>query len=63
MVFPKNILSLSHKHGSRIHFEPLDALRRVSCRTEAIEVACAEAWQEARFVMILYTNIYILFST
>ncbi|CAG5056004.1 unnamed protein product [Parnassius apollo] len=48
MVFPKNILRLSHESGAKITFNPLDALKRVSSSVEAIEVACAEAWQESR---------------
>lgn len=48
MVFPKNILMLVHESGTRIHFNPLDALKCVSSRVQAIEVACAEAWQESR---------------
>ncbi|XP_047989587.1 TIP41-like protein [Leguminivora glycinivorella] len=48
MVFPKNILSLTHKNGAAINFNPLDALKLVSSTTEAIEVSCAEAWQGAR---------------
>ncbi|CAH0721608.1 unnamed protein product, partial [Brenthis ino] len=48
MVFPKNTLILAHKSGAKIFFNPLDALRGVSCNMDAIEVACAEAWQESR---------------
>ncbi|CAH2062883.1 unnamed protein product, partial [Iphiclides podalirius] len=48
MVFPKNILILSHESGAFINFNPLDALKCVSNRVQAIEVACAEAWQESR---------------
>ncbi|KPJ01912.1 PREDICTED: TIP41-like protein [Papilio xuthus] len=48
MVFPKNILNLSHASGACINFNPLDALKRVSSRVQAIEVSCAEAWQESR---------------
>lgn len=48
MVFPKNILTLSHASGAKIHFNPLDALRCVATTVKAIEVSCAEAWQEAR---------------
>ncbi|XP_013185814.2 TIP41-like protein [Amyelois transitella] len=48
MVFPKNILLLRHASGAVINFNPLDALRGVANTVEAIEVACAEAWQEAR---------------
>ncbi|XP_045534026.1 TIP41-like protein [Papilio machaon] len=48
MVFPKNILNLKHANGACINFNPLDALKRVSSRVQAIEVSCAEAWQESR---------------
>lgn len=48
MVFPKNILKLEHKSGTAIQFNPLDALRSVSKKAKAIEVACAEEWQESR---------------
>lgn len=48
MVFPKNILELTHKSGAKISFNPLDALKCVSGTVDAIEVSCAEAWQEAR---------------
>lgn len=49
MVFPKNNLSLTHKSGAKISFNPLDALKLVACTVEAIEVSCAEVWQEARY--------------
>lgn len=48
MVFPKNILTLKHESGTCISFNPLDALKLVASNAEAIEVSCAEAWQEAR---------------
>ncbi|KAJ2950617.1 hypothetical protein O0L34_g8872 [Tuta absoluta] len=48
MVFPKNTLSLTHSSGNKINFNPLDALRLVACTVDAIEVSCAEAWQESR---------------
>ncbi|XP_047523067.1 TIP41-like protein [Pieris napi] len=48
MIFPKNILILQHTNGAKIEFNPLDALKRVSIRTEAIEVSCAEEWLESR---------------
>lgn len=51
MVFPKNILELTHNSGAKINFNPLDALKCVSSTVEAIEVSCAEAWQEARCVL------------
>ncbi|XP_041973130.1 TIP41-like protein [Aricia agestis] len=48
MVFPKNVLKLTHSSGGVIQFNPLDALKRVSCRIDAIEVSCSEAWLESR---------------
>ncbi|KOB74134.1 TIP41-like protein, partial [Operophtera brumata] len=48
MVFPNNILKLTHKNGAQICFNPLDALKCVSSTVKAIEVSCAEAWQETR---------------
>ncbi|XP_023945909.2 TIP41-like protein [Bicyclus anynana] len=48
MVFPKNVLRLDHTGGAKIQFNPLDALRRVACRLDPIEVSCAEAWLESR---------------
>lgn len=48
MVFPKNILKLTHNNGSVISFNPLDALKCVKSTVRAVEVSCAEAWQEAR---------------
>lgn len=50
MVFPKNILKLAHKDGANISFNPLDALKCVANTVDAVEVSCAEAWQEARWV-------------
>ncbi|XP_028177432.1 TIP41-like protein [Ostrinia furnacalis] len=48
MVFPKNILSLTHKNGAKIYFSPLHALKLVANTVRAIEVSCSEAWLEAR---------------
>lgn len=48
MVFPKNILTLTHKGGAKIYFDPLDALKHVASTMDAIEVSCSEAWLEAR---------------
>ncbi|XP_026326898.1 TIP41-like protein isoform X2 [Hyposmocoma kahamanoa] len=48
MVFPKNILTLTHTSGAKIHFDPLDALKHVASTADAIEVSCSEAWLEAR---------------
>lgn len=48
MVFHKNIMSLSHKNGARLEFNPMDALRRVESGKPSLQVACAEEWQESR---------------
>ncbi|VVC91619.1 TIP41-like protein [Leptidea sinapis] len=48
MVFPKNVLTLTHSCGAKIEFNALDALKFVATGVRAIEVACAEAWQESR---------------
>ncbi|XP_066581568.1 TIP41-like protein [Prorops nasuta] len=48
MVFPNNILMLKHKNGATIEFNALDALKRVSNGRINIQLACAEAWKEAR---------------
>lgn len=48
MVFPKNILTLTHKSGSRLEFNTLDALRAVLKNKMDIQVSCAEEWQESR---------------
>lgn len=61
MVFPKNILTLSHKDGAKIHFNPLDALKRVASTVRAIEVSCSEAWLEAR--LVIYWFLYKLTNT
>lgn len=48
MVFPKNVLSLTHTSGARISFSPFDALKAVSSSKMDVQVSCAEEWQETR---------------
>ncbi|XP_028039183.1 TIP41-like protein isoform X2 [Bombyx mandarina] len=48
MVFPKNRLTLAHKSGASINFNPLDALKRVASTVEPVEVSCSEVWMQAR---------------
>lgn len=50
MVFPNNILHLKHKNGASLEFIALDALKRVSNGKINIELACAEAWRESRYL-------------
>lgn len=48
MVFSKNKLSLTHKNGAKIEFNPLDALAKVQSSKSPIQVACADAWKSSR---------------
>lgn len=48
MVFPNNILNLTHASGVNIQFNALDALRKVCDGKLPLKVACAEAWKESR---------------
>lgn len=50
MVFPNNVLSLSHQNGALLQFNALDALRYVSNGKVNVQLACAEAWKESRYV-------------
>lgn len=49
MVFHKNRLSLQHKGGACLYFEPMDALRLVENGKQNLEVACAQEWKENRY--------------
>lgn len=51
MVFPNNILSLKHKSGPTIEFVALESLRRVSNGKINVQLACAEAWKESRYLL------------
>lgn len=49
MVFSKNKLTLTHKNGAKIEFNPLDALARVANQgRSSIRVACADEWKSSR---------------
>lgn len=48
MVFPNNVLSLTHQNGALLQFNALDALRYVSNGKINVQLACAEAWKESR---------------
>lgn len=50
MVFPKNVITLTHKNGCRLEFNALDALRSINQgkKDDIIQVACANEWQETR---------------
>jgi len=50
MVFPNNVLSLTHQDGPLLQFNALDALRFVSNGKVNVQLACAEAWKESRYV-------------
>lgn len=49
MVFHKNKLSLEHKNGAHINFQPMDALRLVENGKQHLQVACAQEWKENRY--------------
>lgn len=49
MVFPKNCLSITHKNGTKLEFNALDALRDVNFQVKPdLTVDCAAEWQETR---------------
>ncbi|EAT35384.1 AAEL012448-PA [Aedes aegypti] len=48
MVFHKNILTISHKSGARLEFNPMDALKLVRNEKLDLKVACSEEWKESR---------------
>ncbi|KAL0279099.1 UNVERIFIED_CONTAM: hypothetical protein PYX00_000721 [Menopon gallinae] len=48
MVFPCNILTLSHNSGCSIVFNALDSLERVSNGKMVVQIACSESWRESR---------------
>lgn len=50
MVFPNNVLSLKHEDGPLLQFNALDALRYVSNGKINVQLACAEAWKESRYI-------------
>jgi len=48
MVFPNNILLLSHASGIQIEFNALEALKLVSSGKLDLKVSCSETWKESR---------------
>ncbi|XP_019546940.3 TIP41-like protein [Aedes albopictus] len=48
MVFHKNILTISHKNGARLEFNPMDALKLVRNEKLDLKVACSDEWKESR---------------
>lgn len=48
MVFPNNILLLSHASGIQIEFNALEALKSVINGKLDLKVSCSESWQESR---------------
>lgn len=48
MVFPNNVLMLTHASGAQIEFNALDALRKVCNGKLPLKVAYADAWKETR---------------
>ncbi|KXJ67859.1 hypothetical protein RP20_CCG008632 [Aedes albopictus] len=48
MVFHKNILTISHKSGARLEFNPMDALKLVRNEKLDLKVACSDEWKESR---------------
>lgn len=50
MVFPNNVLSLIHQNGASLQFNALDALKYVSNGKINVQLACAEAWKESRYM-------------
>lgn len=54
MVFPNNVLSLTHQNGALLQFNALDALRYVSNGKINVQLACAEAWKESRYMQTTF---------
>lgn len=48
MVFHKNTLKLAHSDGAKIEFLPIESLKSVEDGKQAVQVACANEWQETR---------------
>ncbi|KAM0729648.1 TIP41-like protein [Formica fusca] len=48
MVFPNNVLTLTHQDGALLQFNALDSLKYVSNGKINVQLACAEAWKESR---------------
>ena len=48
MLFPRNGLSLQHKLGFGIRFDPVEALQTVNATEDLVHVAMSKEWLEAR---------------
>lgn len=48
MVFHKNVLTVSHKTGAQLEFNPLDALKFVRNEKLDLKVACSDEWKGSR---------------
>lgn len=48
MVFPCNILKLTHDSGCKIEFNALDSLTRVSNGKMVVKIASSATWNESR---------------
>ena len=48
MVFPKNGLSVVHKEGFGLRFDPIDALKTVNAHEDLVHVAMSKEWLDAR---------------
>lgn len=51
MVFPNNVLTLTHQDGALLQFNALDSLKYVSNGKINVQLACAEAWKESRYII------------
>ncbi|UYV67750.1 TIPRL [Cordylochernes scorpioides] len=53
MTFPENLLRLTHQSGDcGVEFNTLDALRPVNSTQDLMKVAVAEAWKQARCLLL-----------
>lgn len=48
MVFPNNVLKLTHDSGCSIEFNALDSLVKVSNGKQVVKIACSDSWKESR---------------
>lgn len=48
MVFHKNILTICHKGGAKLEFNPMDALKLVRNEKLDLKVACSDEWKGSR---------------
>ncbi len=48
MLFAHNYLSLKHKNGFGLEFNPYDSLKLVDPKADLIKVQVAKEWQESR---------------